>query len=324
MTLKTFLTILPILLLTTIANAQSISVNFHVSDDLEGQDNHIFDGIETAGVSGSRTAAWNNIPVGNGGGNAGTEIFAPANLDDDSGNAAAMLSSTLVGEEIDSTWFIGYAASAATEEAELGNDITDDNLFNSYLALNGPSGDGSPADSFVLEVTGLGTDYTDNGYSLIIYSDSDRRDSTANNSRLSNFAVTADGVTSNAFVEDDDPGEVVNVFDGTYLLSDGVEDGADYSNYTMISDLTASSFTLEVTSPDGGRGAISGFQIVANSTFLLGDVDRNGTVNFSDIAPFISLLAMNGFQREADINDDEILDFQDISPFITLLIGSGS
>ena len=39
--------------------------------------------------------------------------------------------------------------------------------------------------------------------------------------------------------------------------------GTNYSNYTVISGLSASAFTLEVTSPDGGRGGISGFQIVA-------------------------------------------------------------
>ena len=52
---------------------------------------------------------------------------------------------------------------------------------------------------------------------------------------------------------------------------------------------------------------------------VFGDVNRNGFVNFSDIAPFISLLSTGEFQAEADINGDGLVDFSDIAPFIGLL-----
>jgi len=59
-----------------------------------------------------------------------------------------------------------------------------------------------------------------------------------------------------------------------------------------------------------------------DGNFGIGDVNRDGEVNFLDITPFISLLSMSGgFQFEADINEDEEVDFLDILPFIRLLSG---
>ena len=126
--------------------------------------------------------------------------------------------------------------------------------------LNGPSGDGSPADAAVLNISGLGSEYTSGGYTVIIYSDSDRRGG-GTAARQSIFTITpAGGSPVSAFVEDDNGSVLPNTFSGSYVFGDGVEDGADYSNFTIIEGLSASSFTLEVTSPGGGgRGAISGF-----------------------------------------------------------------
>ena len=57
---------------------------------------------------------------------------------------------------------------------------------------------------------------------------------------------------------------------------------------------------------------------------LLGDVNRDGVVNFLDIAPFINLLANpNVFQEEGDLNEDSVINFLDISPFIQVLAGGG-
>ena len=56
-------------------------------------------------------------------------------------------------------------------------------------------------------------------------------------------------------------------------------------------------------------------------SFLLGDVNRDGVVNFLDISPFIGLLTNNSFQLEADINQDGVVSFLDIAPFIGLLSG---
>ena len=55
------------------------------------------------------------------------------------------------------------------------------------------------------------------------------------------------------------------------------------------------------------------------SSFLLGDVNQSGAVDFFDIGPFISILSGNSFSAEADINGDGMVTFLDISPFISLL-----
>ena len=54
---------------------------------------------------------------------------------------------------------------------------------------------------------------------------------------------------------------------------------------------------------------------------LLGDVNLDGVVNFLDIAPFVTILSVSGFQAEADVNQDDLVNFLDISPFISILTG---
>ena len=327
------------------ASAQMISVNFH-ADDLEVVESsdpeaHMLDGTEDAGVAPYRTTAWNNVLVGNGGApEASSEIFAPQMLTDEAGSMAATLTSTFVADGDNGpgigSWFVGYAGSAATVEAELGTadagggvkGLSDNGLFNSYLALNGLNGDGSPTDEFVIEVTGLGAPFTANGYDLIIYSDTDRGPTTQNGARTSVFTVTEGGGAVSTSLTEDDNAEP-RVFDGNYILSDGDAAGTNYSNYTIISGLTASSFTLEVTSPNGGRGGISGFQIAVPadgdgncpSGFAIGDVNQDGFVDLLDVGPFVDVLIDGGDQCEADTNQDGFVDLLDVGPFVDLLTG---
>ena len=70
----------------------------------------------------------------------------------------------------------------------------------------------------------------------------------------------------------------------------------------------------------GGSGIlniVSGIQ--TSASVLLGDCNQDGTVDFLDISPFISILSAGGFRVEADINEDRTVDFLDIGPFIELL-----
>ena len=55
---------------------------------------------------------------------------------------------------------------------------------------------------------------------------------------------------------------------------------------------------------------------------LVGDVNRDGVVGFSDIGPFVDTLLSGEFQCEADINLDGFLNFSDIRPFVDLILGS--
>lgn len=53
----------------------------------------------------------------------------------------------------------------------------------------------------------------------------------------------------------------------------------------------------------------------------LGDVNRNGTVDFADIFPFIEVLNGETFQFEADCDESGAIDFEDIPAFIAIIIG---
>ena len=59
--------------------------------------------------------------------------------------------------------------------------------------------------------------------------------------------------------------------------------------------------------------------LTVTATPEIGDVNKDGIVNFSDIFPFIAIVSVDGFQAEADINGDGIVDFLDISPFVELI-----
>ena len=86
--------------------------------------------------------------------------------------------------------------------------------------------------------------------------------------------------------------------------------------------------TINVNSISQGDGELF-FTVAGNAgefayvdviiEFPVGDVNRDGTVNFLDIAGFISVLATGDYQAEADINGDNAVDFLDIGPFIGLL-----
>ena len=57
---------------------------------------------------------------------------------------------------------------------------------------------------------------------------------------------------------------------------------------------------------------------------LIGDVDRNGVINFMDISPFTLVLLSGDYQIEADATGDGVVDFFDISSFVALLTLLGS
>jgi len=54
---------------------------------------------------------------------------------------------------------------------------------------------------------------------------------------------------------------------------------------------------------------------------ILGDINLDGAVTFTDIQPFITVLSDNGFQTEADCDKNGEVDFFDIQPFIAILAG---
>ena len=113
-----------------------------------------------------------------------------------------------------------------------------------------------------------------------------------------------DGVLLDSLVA----GEAFTINDRDVTLSGLLADGTPFefdlnSTTNFFEDSFAPDATLTVTLSGG----------------LLGDVNKDGVVDFLDISPFISLLATGEFQDEADIDSSGTVDFLDISPFILLL-----
>lgn len=93
---------------------------------------------------------------------------------------------------------------------------------------------------------------------------------------------------------------------------------ADQNEWISI----ASDTEMIVLNDDASENEInspSDYTVVNPITFIVGDVNDDGEVNFMDIAPFISVLSNANFTPAADINGDGSLDFGDIGPFIQLL-----
>ena len=127
---------------------------------------------------------------------------------------------------------------------------------------------------------------------------------------------------------DSDPQNSFLTFSGSLFENLPADESIDLSIEGTPADLGAGSaeFVLHV-SDEQIPGAepqdlqlIVSYDVVAN--FLHGDVDMNGVVDFSDIAPFIGILQSGTFLEEADCNQDGVVTFADIPAFIGILQSS--
>jgi hypothetical protein len=111
-------------------------------------------------------------------------------------------------------------------------------------------------------------------------------------------------------------GELGATVDGRYYLA------PDGDNQLLASDIVP----LVVSSGQNGftinHIAAQSVAVVTFSTdtFLLGDVDLSGAIDFQDIPAFVSLLISGVFQAEADMDQSGMVNFQDIPPFVQVLI----
>ena len=129
-------------------------------------------------------------------------------------------------------------------------------------------------------------------------------------------------------------GSVVNVIGDNFLL-DGVPvaglglgqvleiENRDVTLSGVLADGTAFSFDLNSVdnNSDDFFDENATLTVSLESPFLLGDVNRDGVVDFFDIQPFINVLSTQTFQAEADIDESGVVNFFDIAPFIEILSG---
>lgn len=102
----------------------------------------------------------------------------------------------------------------------------------------------------------------------------------------------------------------------------------DTGGYVSLNAALNNAAQIEIIFSDfdsdgNGEMELDNIEIVANviaPEVLLGDVNRDGVIDFSDIPSFIAVLQSGVFQAEADTNEDGMVDFSDISAFIDILI----
>ena len=145
-------------------------------------------------------------------------------------------------------------------------------------------------------------------------------------------AGSVNSATSSFFFNIQDSNDALDTVDGGFTVFGEVVSGMDVVD-AINNSQTENLNPLDPNDPNnpdppGPFSDVpfigSGFFVVIDSAtmgppFALGDVNRDGAVDFLDISPFITVLASSGFQNEADIDRDGSVNFLDISPFITIL-----
>lgn len=114
----------------------------------------------------------------------------------------------------------------------------------------------------------------------------------------------------------------------TFLVNDGS------GGFVIDSSLIFGDIPVSVTAGDfdgdGKDNLASGYTgsglivtlAVDCSDFVLGDTNGDGTLDLTDIGPFVDVVTAGGFVAEADINMDGYVNLVDIAPFIDLLSGN--
>ena len=108
----------------------------------------------------------------------------------------------------------------------------------------------------------------------------------------------------------------------TIFNADALANNVIVFQQSSLDDLGYSSFLsttpITVLSDQSGENIIQ--FVLAPPEIILGDVNRDGVVNFFDITPFIESIGSGvAFIAEADCNQDGVVDFADISSLIEIL-----
>ena len=134
-----------------------------------------------------------------------------------------------------------------------------------------------------------------------------------------------DGVTVPLLTDNGGPVETIALLAGSPAIDAGNNSLAvDSAGDPLATDQRGDDFGRFIDGDNNGAATVDIGAFEFGSSFLLGDVNQDGAVDFLDISPFIGVLAASGSQAEADVNQDGVVNFLDISPFIVLLSSQGS
>lgn len=140
-----------------------------------------------------------------------------------------------------------------------------------------------------------------------------------------NFPNTSLSVSSN-------PDEVMVQFLGglsfRFTLLPGVEQSmpllrgsGGFVREGLVTDIGGDKVPFAISEDIGIVGTTVLVPITIVDGFAIGDVNRDGSVDLQDIAPFVALLTQGDYQIEADINMDGAVDLSDVALFVDLLTG---
>ncbi len=232
-----------------LAHAKTISLNIYNNDG--AAETNLVDSGETAGEVSIAAEHWNNLGFSNGN-ISGAAAQKNVALKDDSGNAsAAQFVSSL------NSAYVGYSG-ATQGSGSLGSR----NLMNSYLAFK-------PSDGGNLQISGLSTDFSNPGYRVYVYFDTDNAD------RTHTLILTPAG--SAPLVK---TGTDSGTYSGKFVQTSGA---GNYANVAVFENISAASFTLAMNS-NVGRAAVNGIQIVSNDHVFPPTID-SFNVNDYYVAP---------------------------------------
>ncbi|MEM9409902.1 MAG: PQQ-dependent sugar dehydrogenase [Planctomycetota bacterium] len=92
--------------------------------------------------------------------------------------------------------------------------------------------------------------------------------------------------------------------------------------FSIEEDTDGELYLIAGQDPRGQAPSVPGAYIVrVEAPFLLGDVNRDGSVDLLDVGPFVNSLVSAIYQAEADINGDGLINLLDVQPFVELLNG---
>ena len=202
------------------------------------------------------------------------------------------------------------------------------NIYNSYMSLQGGEFNSSLTDPAV-PVDLNGWDYEEE---IVAGNDLFYEFEVAEGTQLDQLSIVLcwnmDITDSDDSLETFTPQEILgdlnlDFYDstGSFMgsLIDESKSTVDNVEHIYLLDLPAGTYHLKVssdTTKDFGLAWRS-----TSSALILGDVNQDGSVDFSDISSFIALLSSGTYQYEADVDGNGLVDFSDISHFIGLLAG---